>query len=197
MVRRFVGIGWFVVVASGCAPSPEKACEAYDALRKKEDYPSGKAIQAECEKELTGVKERSAKAYKEVVACITTGSEVDTVNKCVSSSERLYGEQKEADVLERWKYGVAHEASGAWAEEKSGKLELEHCVEGAPVIAHKKLEYGLLKTDTDERNHTKDLLASCKESKADEAYAKQFRCMRRMESQRDLAACLGQVAAGP
>lgn len=47
MERRFVGVRGLVIgrVVSGC--TPEKACEAYDATRKKGDDASGKATQPE------------------------------------------------------------------------------------------------------------------------------------------------------
>lgn len=171
------------IASTGCERKPEATCESYIKLRK-DEWPTSKEVQKECEKDLTALKERSPKAYTCAQECVAMTAEhiIDCFDIHCSA---LYTDEANADL---WMLGLGSESSGSWADEKPKKLTTEQCQEGAYAISGTKAKLGVI--EKKERSaHRADLFKACKEGKNDPTYAKTFACLRRVTKKDQILEC--------
>ncbi len=182
-------------VFTGCTASPEKACKAWDERRKKLELTSGEDIVKDCTSELTDLKKRDDKAYACAAGCMTYAEqEMDLLMTCPWSCENSgSGDQEESK--KRWQYGIASDASGAWAKDKKSKsMSDEECTEAGWVIAQKKLAHGVIDTYARQK-HSEDLARDCKKQKKDESAVALYKCMRTAKDKDALFNCNGAASS--
>lgn len=178
-------------IFTGCTPSPEKACKAWDERRKKLELTSGEDIVKDCTSEMTDLKKRDDKAYACAAGCMTyPEQEMELLMTCAWSCENS-GSADQTETKQRWQYGMASDASGAWAKDKkSDSMSDEECTEAGWVIAQKKNAHGVIDT-TATKKHGEDLARDCKKQKKDKAAVALYKCMRTAKDKNALFDCNG------
>ena len=196
MLRLSLG-GALLVFAGlmlGCGASPADLCKKYDQIRAKDGFTNGADVVKACETELGEYKKTLASSYERLDVCLRNNDTVKAVHECIPSSITGYGKDgtPEAEVHKRWRYGIAAAATGAWAaKDQTGDLTAQMCADGALNITVKKITLNVLDS-LEKDSHMAEMKKMCLEALKKPAYAKKFRCMRRVpEDKAKFMQCVG------